>query len=167
MVWSNPFRRRDGNSRSCWGYTFQLTDRHPTPEQMHPLKYSYDALGEKALKRLDCISVHSDSLIAHKAPRGLEPSQGSRSATHQSVEKHSVIKAKRDLFVLLRDNAYNDAVLDKLWTEVHTVPHWVDWHQVARGQDVFYRYAGPALTGLSWQSLLGGMVGILNHVNLV
>lgn len=34
----------------------------------------------------------------------------------------------------------------------------VDWEQIARGQDVFYRYGGPALTGLCFQSLLGGMV---------
>lgn len=38
-----------------------------------------------------------------------------------------------------------------------TVPDWVDWEQIARGQDVFYRYGGANLTGLAYQSLLGGM----------
>lgn len=33
----------------------------------------------------------------------------------------------------------------------------VDWEQIARGQDVFYRYGGANLTGLAYQSLLGGM----------
>lgn len=33
----------------------------------------------------------------------------------------------------------------------------MDWDQIARGQDVFYRYGGANLTGLAYQSLLGGM----------
>jgi hypothetical protein len=37
------------------------------------------------------------------------------------------------------------------------VPDWVDWAQIERGQDVFYRYGGACLTGLAYQSLLGGM----------
>lgn len=124
---------------------------------MHPLKYSYDILGEEALQRLDSVSVHSNSLNAPKPQDGLKGGKVDGSVIHQSVEKDSVVKAKRDLYVLLRDNADNDAVLGKLYTEVQTVPHWVDWAQVARGQDVFFRYGGPAFTGLAYQSLLGGM----------
>lgn len=37
------------------------------------------------------------------------------------------------------------------------MPEWVDWAQIERGQDVFYRYGGACLTGLAYQSLLGGM----------
>lgn len=44
-----------------------------------------------------------------------------------------------------------------MWEEINTVPPWVDWAQIERGQDVFYRYGGPAITGLAYQSLLGGM----------
>lgn len=44
----------------------------------------------------------------------------------------------------------------KLWTQVNTVPPWVDFDQISRGQDVFYRYAGAAFTGLLNDSLLGG-----------
>lgn len=43
-----------------------------------------------------------------------------------------------------------------LWRQVNEVPEWVDFEQIARGQDVFYRYAGPAFTGLLHDSLLGG-----------
>jgi hypothetical protein len=64
---------------------------------------------------------------------------------------------QRDLYALLRDNHPSDPKLHELWTEVNTVPTWVDWEQISRGQDVFYRYGGPALTGLTYQSLLGGM----------
>lgn len=164
MAWPNPFRRWQKNSRSCWGYTFQLTDEHPTPEQLNPLKYSYDVLGEEALKRLDCVPVHSKSVIARKTLDELDKSQRDASTEPQSPEDMSVIVARRDLYLLLRDNADSDPVLGKLWREVHTVPHWVDWGRVARGQDVFYRYGGPALTGLAFQSLLGGMVRIINEV---
>ncbi|CCG84036.1 protein of unknown function [Taphrina deformans PYCC 5710] len=44
----------------------------------------------------------------------------------------------------------------KLWHQVHTVPEWVDFEQIRRGQDVFFRYAGAAFTGLLNDSLLGG-----------
>jgi hypothetical protein len=63
----------------------------------------------------------------------------------------------RDLYALLKEHHASNAKLDQLWQEVNTIPDWVDWEQIARGQDVFYRYGGPALTGLTFQSLLGGM----------
>jgi len=63
----------------------------------------------------------------------------------------------RDLYTLLKDNHESDSKLHQLWKEVNTVPRWVDWVQIERGQNVFYRYGGPALTGLTYQSLLGGM----------
>ncbi|KAA8569205.1 hypothetical protein EYC84_000873 [Monilinia fructicola] len=56
-----------------------------------------------------------------------------------------------------KDHSSEDETLGKLWEEVNTIPDWVDWDQIGRGQDVFYRYGGAALTGLAYQSLLGGM----------
>ena len=47
--------------------------------------------------------------------------------------------------------------MKKLWDQVNTVPDWVDWEQIQRGQDTFYRYGAAAITGLAFQSLLGGM----------
>ncbi|BFZ58397.1 hypothetical protein PYCC9005_005459 [Savitreella phatthalungensis] len=44
----------------------------------------------------------------------------------------------------------------KLWDQMRTVPDWLDVAACARGQDVFYRYAGPAFTGLLFDSLFGG-----------
>ena len=58
---------------------------------------------------------------------------------------------------MLREHHASHPKLSQLWEEVNTVPEWVDWDQIERGQDVFYRYGGPALTGLTYQSLLGGM----------
>lgn len=64
---------------------------------------------------------------------------------------------QRDLYALLRDNVDADPKLAEMWKQLNTVPEWVDWAQIERGQDVFYRYGGAALTGLAYQSLLGGM----------
>ncbi|MCJ1251119.1 hypothetical protein MMC30_008350 [Trapelia coarctata] len=149
MAWPNPFRFRDENTRTCWGYTFQFTPDHLTPEQTHPMKFSYDRLGEAALDRLDEISPPPRSALPRNSSKYAEPAR--------SDEKSVDPPPKRDLYILLRDNADKDETLAKLWKEVNTVPEWVDWDQIARGQDVFYRYGGPALTGLAFQSLLGGM----------
>lgn len=130
MFW--PFLRPDADTRTSFGYIFQLTDHHLTPDQMHPMKQSYDTLGEKAWEKLDSLNSHGT---------GQNP-----------------LKGKRDLYVLLRQNVSNDKSLGQLWSEVNTVPSWVCWDQIARGQDCFYRYGGPVLNGLAFQSLLGGMV---------
>jgi hypothetical protein len=98
-----------------------------TEEEMHPLKFTYDVLGEECLNRLDAIS----SPVKAKLPR------------NQSKQK-----VDRDLYALLRDNASKDEKLGELWNQVNTIPEWVDWEQIERGQDVFYRYGGVALTAV-------------------
>ncbi|KAI4645255.1 hypothetical protein J4E93_006055 [Alternaria ventricosa] len=139
---------------SCWGYRFEWTPEHLTPEQMKPMKFSYDVLAEECLDRLNAISP------PHK---GALPRNDSNRAALSSVpgteeeKKEPLPVPKRDLYALLEENHDSDPKLAELWREVHTVPDWVDWDQIARGQDVFYRYGGPALTGLTFQSLLGGM----------
>ncbi|MCJ1402258.1 hypothetical protein MMC11_005478 [Xylographa trunciseda] len=154
MAWPNPFRTRDENTRTCWGYTFQLTPEHLTPEKTHPMKFSYDVLGEQVLDRLNEISPPSRSAL----PRNSNKYAEAKSASEGVEEATSPDPIpKRDLYILLRDHSHHDETLGKLWQEVNTIPKWVDWEQIARGQEVFYRYGGPALTGLCFQSLLGGM----------
>ncbi|KAG0646081.1 hypothetical protein D0Z07_8255 [Hyphodiscus hymeniophilus] len=143
MAIPNPFRRHDENTRQAWGYTFQWTPEHPTREEMHPMKYSYDIVGEEALNRLDIISPPLSAELPRNQNRG--PSQ------------IGVTKPKRDLYALLKEHHAEDEKLGELWNEVNTVPEWVDWEQISRGQEVFYRYGGVALTALAFQSLLGGM----------
>lgn len=75
----------------------------------------------------------------------------------EKEKKEGLPLPRRDLYALLEEHRASDPKLSELWTEVNTVPAWVDWEQIERGQDVFYRYGGPALTGLTFQSLLGGM----------
>lgn len=136
MSWPNPFRRHDENTRNCWGYTFQWTPEHLTPEQMHPMKYTYDVLGEEALNALDEISPPANRELP-------------RAQSRVPVKEGAEPKAKRDLYALTRDRKDEDPRLKALWDEVNTVPDWVDWEQISRGQDVFYRYGGVALTAVS------------------
>jgi hypothetical protein len=152
MAWPNPFRRSDENTRTCWGYTFQLTPDHLTPAQSHPLKYTYDTLAE------ECLDVLNELVPPPPATTKSTRSDGNIEVPSQEPkDKTPVVKPNRDLYLLLRDNAEKDEKLHQLWTEVNTIPEWVDWDQIARGQDVFYRYGGATLTGLAYQSLLGGM----------
>ena len=141
------------NSDRYWGHTFELTSDHLTLEEVQPLKHSYDVLGEECLERLNEISPPPRSAL----PRN--NSQASQKPNNPAVEegKAAEKEPQRDLYALLRDNASKDPKLNELWTEVNTIPPWVDWDQIARGQDVFYRYGGAAFTGLAYQSLLGGM----------
>ena len=162
MTWSNPFRRPDAHTRTAYGYAFQLTEQHLTRDQMDPMKQFYDMLGEKAWEKLDSMSPQPPSTLPPNAFGGeAEP------ALRGNDEKSS--EGKRDIYVLLQQNTFKDEALGQLWAEVNTVPSWVCWDQIgdqiARGQDCFYRYGGPVLTGLAFQSLLGGTVilfGLLN-----
>lgn len=91
------------------------------------------------------MTTPNDAAIATK----IEPQQ--RGA------RESKKPARRDLYKLLEDHHSDHEDLETLWQQIWMVPEWVDWDQLARGQDVFYRYGGAALTGLTFQSLLGGM----------
>ncbi len=138
MAWPNPFRKKNENTRHAWGYSFQWTSCHSTSEQLHPLKYSYDTLAGQCLDLLDEIAPPPTTELPRNKGR----------APHQKEV------AKRDLYTLLRDHASDDEKLGQLWNEVNTVPNWVDWDQIARGQDVFYRYGGVALTAVGAQCCL-------------
>ncbi|EXJ63959.1 hypothetical protein A1O7_00294 [Cladophialophora yegresii CBS 114405] len=159
MAWPNPFRRRDENTRTCWGYTFQLTPEHLTPEQAQPLKFSYDVLGEECYEILDQMSRKppvSEPSGHNAAPESTTTSSVSPSDPDAASSSPPRLP-KRDLYILLRDNRHTHPKLQRLWDEVTTTPDWVSWPQIARGQDVFYRYGAATLTGLAYQSLLGGM----------
>jgi hypothetical protein len=149
-AWPHPFQSQDANTRSRWGYTFQVTGDHLTPEQSLPLKHSYDVLGEECLDVLNEICpAETKDFVRLDNP----PPDGQRAEKPPPTTR----KAKRDLFVLLRDNHNKHPKLQEFWDEVTTTPPWVDWEQIRRGQEVFYRYGGATLTGLAYQSLLGGM----------
>ena len=99
---------------------------------MNPLKYSYDELGAAALEKLQNISAQNDR---PKDTRGA--------------------RERLDMYAILRDSHETDPVLQKFWDELHRVPDWVNWDQIARGQKFFYRYAAANLTGFALQGFLG------------
>ncbi|KAL2129869.1 hypothetical protein VTI74DRAFT_7200 [Chaetomium olivicolor] len=127
---------------NTWGYTFEWTADHQSAEELRHLIFSYDELATQCLDRFDDIrSLPLRNKIKSK-------SDGKES---DDVCPHP------DFYELLRDRAPEDELLQQLWDEVTTIPSWVDWDQIARGQKVFYRYAGPSIVGLTFVSLLGGM----------
>ena len=151
MAWPNPFRRRTPATRDAWGYVFELSPSHLSPVQMDPMKYSYDTLGERAYARLTEIC---------KRDRFTELRQQECSPQPAALPS----KPKQDLYASLREHAPSDKVLGDLWGAINDVPCWVDWNQIARGQDCFYRYGGAILTGLAFHSLVGGMVNSMKSL---
>lgn len=101
-----------------WGYKYEFTDLHMTEEQQMPLRYSYDTLGEDVLLRV------KDLQMKKAAENG------------EAVGKAALRKV--DLYESLKSIALSkeDTVVTKFWEHVHTVPKWVDWDQIKRGQDV-------------------------------
>ena len=97
-----------------WNYSFEWTKNHLSPEEMNPLRYQFDELGSAALEKLQQIAAQNDGAKDRQGPR-----------------------QKLDLYALLRDNYATDPVLQKFWSELNTVPDWVDWDQIARGQKFF------------------------------
>ncbi|KAJ5197599.1 hypothetical protein N7449_008078 [Penicillium cf. viridicatum] len=126
---------KSGNSTEChyWGYSFHWTDLHSPADDLKSLTYSCDSLADECVERLNKIPSPDDDDDAIKRP------------------------FKKDLYGLLRDHAEEDPKLNQLWTEINTVPEWVNWDQIQRGQDAFFRYGLPILNVLSFESLLGGM----------
>lgn len=146
MAWQNPFRSNDENTRHTYGYTFQWTPAHLSKEQLEPLKFSYDVAGEEALNILDEISPPPNNALPRNQDR---TAQSAAPSAENAEKKEPDFKPKRDLYALLKDHHMENPSLEKLWTQVNTIPEWVDWDQIARGQDVFYRYGEAALTSVS------------------
>ena len=130
----------DGGRTRVWGYEFEWTPEHLTEEQMRPLMFTYDALADKCLDRLDVLQPALPSSPrtyagkdgdnteeGHKQPLG--PAASSAPNPAESARQQDENKAKgdhrhRDLYDLLRQRAHEDETLQKLWTEVNTVLEW-------------------------------------------
>lgn len=129
------FAKDKRDMRNIWGHRFEWTPEHQTKEQMRPLTFTYDVLASECLDRLDELSRSSSKISL--PPEGPRP----------------------DLYALLHQHHAADPKLAALWAQLHDIPDWVDWAQIARGQDVFARYGVPAIVSLTFQSLVGGMAG--------
>lgn len=158
MAWPNlnPFKRDDENTRYTYGYHFQWTTDHYTPEDLKPLMFTYDKLGEDALNALDVISPPPNNALPRRndyTAKPKAPADGEATtngvANGEAKGKEPDFTPKRDLYALLKEHHEEDESLGKLWTQINAIPDWVDWDQIARGQEVFYRYGEAALTSVS------------------
>ncbi|KAJ5646316.1 hypothetical protein N7490_002688 [Penicillium lividum] len=127
-----PSRHGNRTEFHYWGYSFHWSDLHQSEEELRPMAHTCDTLADECVKLLNKIPTNG----------------GSDKPFH------------KDLYTLLKTHADEDPKLQELWTQVNTVPEWVDWKQIQRGQDVFFRYGVPILNVLSFESLLGGMGAI-------
>ncbi|KAE8396199.1 hypothetical protein BDV23DRAFT_192113 [Aspergillus alliaceus] len=117
---------------SKWGYTFAFTSDHLSMEKTESLRQQYDTLGAAALERLQSIR---SSLVDQGKANGTSPPSG-------------------DLYTILREHHGEDEVLTQFWNETHTVPDWVDWEQLERGQRFFHRYMIANLVGFALQGFV-------------
>lgn len=120
-----------GSKVDKWGYSFTWTEKHLSPEETEPLRQQYDTLGASALERLQAIRL--ENLKESKA-KGTFP--------------------QIDFYEILRDHHTEDDILQCFWDETHSVPHWVDWEQIERGQKFFYRYALANIVGFALQGFI-------------
>lgn len=128
---------RDPNSKTVYGHTFKWTSEHTPAEGFHSLIYTYDKVAADALDSLDKIVPPVSLSFARK---DIQETYEPKETEPQKKKRH------RDLFKMVKEHENKDPTLQKLWTEVNTVPDWVDWGQIERGQNVFWRYGGPSVT---------------------
>ncbi|KAK5635215.1 hypothetical protein RRF57_010927 [Xylaria bambusicola] len=136
----------EGTWQDFWGVRFKWSSNHLTPEQLEPLIYSYDKAATDAVDRLHEIA----------SPQDTKPSSTDED-TEEAVKTNGEKKRRWDMYGLMQEYASKDEAIRKLWDEIHMIPEWVDWDQIERGQKIFFRYGGPAISTLTFLSLLGGM----------
>lgn len=81
-----------------------------------------------------------------------------------TAESRGKLSKEKDLYCLLRDSSDRDPKLSQLWSNVNAVPEWVDWEQIGRGQEVFYRYGLPILSAVSSLALCCTCGNMLNQI---
>ncbi|GAP85185.2 putative transcriptional regulator [Rosellinia necatrix] len=118
-----------GSTQRSGPYTFKWTKLHLPRSKTDPLRYEYDTIGAKALDQLQ--------VIAKSKGFSDDP------------------RKRPDFYQLLVEHHASHEDLQALWTQVHTVPDWVDWEQLERGQRFFYRYAAANVMGFALQGFVG------------
>lgn len=119
--------------RIVGNHSFRWTKDHVPKEETDPLRFQHDELGSATVNKIQ--DIHQREQEARKQ-RGDQP-------------------AKMDMYAILQANHEHDETLSKFWAEVNTIPDWVDWVQLQRGQRFFYRYALGNLIGFAFQGFVG------------
>lgn len=125
----------DPEQLNIFGYKFRWNPTHTSSEELQRSIFTYDTVATEALHALDSIVP----------PVAVRP--------RASIEESSDVreqKTHRDLYKLVQEHAQTDKRVGKLWDEVNTIPAWVDWEQIERGQKIFWRYGGAAITAVGY-----------------
>lgn len=123
---------KPGDRVEKWGYSFTWTEDHFPQELTDPLQHESDELADAALEKILAIQAG----IAEK------------------LKAEGITPPRPDMFTTLRDHRGEDEALQQLWDEAHTVPDWVDWKQIERGQKYFSRYALANMVGFALQGFV-------------
>jgi hypothetical protein len=62
---------------------------------------------------------------------------------------------QKDLYATLVAFHDSDPVLQEFWNQTTTIPSWVNWEEIQRGQLFFYRYAVANIIGFALQGFIG------------
>ena len=128
-----------------WNHTINVGPEHLAYEEddeklLKELRGSWDWKADACLEELQILQSQEQN--ADSTDDGEASNQQSEKGSGETPLNRPG-KKKKDLYELFERHHDSSIALEQLWDEVNTVPDWVDWEQIARGQDVFYRYAGP------------------------
>jgi hypothetical protein len=112
--------RTNGESVNWYGFRFSWTPHHQMPDELSHYLYTFDHLSAKALDALDPLCPSAKG------------------------NPHS-----KDTFNILKECEHESPHVRQLLQEIYTVPSWIDWNQIERGQRVLWRYALPSITCVS------------------
>ncbi|KAF8473889.1 hypothetical protein BDZ91DRAFT_774808 [Kalaharituber pfeilii] len=118
---------KSAKSYKVWGWTITRTSLHPTREDFEQLRANYDTLSDLVLDEL-------------------EPFRNGR-------DLYDLLKEEAERYE--KDGRHGCDAAWRMWAQVHQIPGWVNWEQIARGQ--LPRYSVSVFMGLCFLSLLGGM----------
>ncbi|KAK5999190.1 hypothetical protein PT974_01580 [Cladobotryum mycophilum] len=124
-------------------HSFDWTNLHLPRQETDPFRYEYDKLGSEVVKKLQQLSAT------------------------QKKEADGKPRCPFDMYDTLLDHHSMDETLSQFWTEIHTVPDWVDWEQLERGQKFLYRYAPATILGFALQGFLGENSGASGVVEVL
>jgi hypothetical protein len=79
----------------------------------------------------------------------------------------SVYGSHCDFYSQLQHYHTSDPVLEQFWQVIRTIPAWVDWEQIQRGQLVCKRYALPMLIGFAFQGFAGEIAAALGPAEVL
>ncbi|KAJ3351404.1 hypothetical protein GGF32_004299 [Allomyces javanicus] len=128
--------------------TVAWTAQHPRIEDLEALRTVGDALADDAL----------DALLAARAT--------------SSVPMHDLVSALRDAAAALDAHdatspyfqlaPHHQTAIRALWSQLTTVPAWVDWARVRGGQDFYYQHA----TAMAWILAMGSLLTVYTAASI-